>query len=205
MNFDDPQTAELLDRAERGDASVVNQLLASHRQRLKAMVSLRLDARIRSRADPSDVVQDALLDAARRLPEFLSNRSVPFYLWLRQIAAERLVDLHRRHIRARNRSVAREQPWAPAEESSWLAERLAGDVINPSKQLLVRELRHQVTEALDKLSPRDREVLVLTYLEQLKAHEIALLLGTSEGAINMRHLRALKRLKTLLPGSGDSA
>ena len=204
MNCDDPQTAELLDRAQSGDGSVVNRLLAGHRQRLKAMVALRLDLRVRARVDPSDVVQDALLDAARRLPEFLSTRSVPFYLWLRQIAAERLIDLHRRHIRASSRSVAREQPWAPAEESSWLAERLSGDVINPSKQMLLRELRQQVTEALDKLSARDREVLVLIYLEQLKAREIAHLLGTKEGAVNMRHLRALKRLKALLADREDA-
>src|SRR6266550_4078148 len=104
----EPDTPELLDRTRGGDVAAGQELLTRHRARLRRMVEVRLDRRLAPRVDPSDVVQEALADAARRLDDYLRQRPLPFYPWLRRLAWERLVKLHQRHIGAERRSVTRE-------------------------------------------------------------------------------------------------
>src|SRR5437868_2984584 len=104
-----PDTDELLDRACQGDGAARQQLLARHRQRLRRMIALRLDRRLAARVDPSDVVQETLAEADRKLGKYLADRPLPFYPWLRQIAVERLAKLHRSHLRADRRSADREE------------------------------------------------------------------------------------------------
>jgi RNA polymerase sigma-70 factor (ECF subfamily) len=191
---------ELLDRVGRGDRAARQELLARHRGRLLQMVAVRMDPRLRARFDPSDVVQEALASAAQKLSDYLRRRPLPFYPWLRQLACEQLIDLHRRHVRAQKRSVSREQPGLldlPEDSAVLLARQLAAGS-SPSKRLLREELRSRVQAALGRLPPRDREVLVLRHLEQLSTAEIAAVLGISEGAVKTRHVRALDRLHGLL-------
>jgi RNA polymerase sigma-70 factor (ECF subfamily) len=202
-----PDTDELLQRSADGDAGARDQLLGRQRDRLRRMVAARLDARLAARVDPSDVVQDVLAEAARRLPEYLRDRAVPFYPWLRQLAAQRLIDLHRQHVLARRRSVRREEPGGlplPDESANVLAERLAASATGPSQHLAREEARARARAALDRLSPRDREVLELRHLEQLSVAETAAALGVSQAVVKTRHLRALTRLRDLLnlPGEG---
>src|SRR6516225_12117126 len=106
----EPDTDQLLEKACQGDDPARQQLLARHRRRLHRMVAAHLDRRLAARVDPSDVVQEALDDAARKLDGYLRQRPLPFYPWLRRLAWERLVKLHRRHLRAHRRSVGREEP-----------------------------------------------------------------------------------------------
>src|SRR5688572_586803 len=136
MAPDDPVTENLLSQARDGQAEAVQQLFAHHRGRLKRMVTLRLDPRLAARIDPSDVVQDALIDATRKLTDYLHTRPIDFYPWLRQIAVERLIDLHRRHVRAARRSVSREEPLHVSLNNSSamaLASRFAASGANPSR------------------------------------------------------------------------
>src|SRR5215467_9832648 len=100
---------ELIERAARGDDAARQQLLAGYRDRLKRMVAVHLDRRLAARVDPSDIVQEALLDAHRELSDYLERRPLPLYPWLRQLASERLAKWHRAHIRAQKRSVGREE------------------------------------------------------------------------------------------------
>jgi RNA polymerase sigma-70 factor (ECF subfamily) len=196
-----PDTEELLDRAGTGDQSARQLLLARHRGRLRQMVALRIDRRMAARVDPSDVVQEALADAARNLSDYIEERPLPFYPWLRQFAWERLLQLHRHHLRAQRRSVDREQLriFDIAEDSeAVLVDRLVNSGSSPSARLFAAELRDRVRAALDALEPRDREVLVLRYLEQLATREIAAVLGISEAAVKTRHRRALERLRKQL-------
>jgi RNA polymerase sigma-70 factor (ECF subfamily) len=196
-----PDTDELLQLAESGDEAAAGQLLDRHRQRLRQMVAVRMDPRLVARVDPSDVVQEAIAEAARQMPEYLRERPLPFYPWLRQLAWQRLVDLHRRHILAHKRSVMREQQMEmalPDHSTMQLADRLAISQSSPSRQLMRKELRQRVRDALSQLNPRDRELLVLVYLEQLSISETGAVLGISQKAVTMRHLRALDRLRRLL-------
>ena len=196
-----PETEELLERAFRGDQQATGQLLTRYRSRLRQMVMVRMDPRLKSRIDPSDVVQEALMDASRMLPEYLRDRPLPYYPWLRQVAWQRLYDLHVRHVQAKKRSVAREVVEAMMLSDAsivQLAERVVAAGTSPSMNLFRKELRRRVQEALGQMKAEDREVLVLRYLEQSDAKEIAAIVGISADAVNMRHLRALKRLRGLL-------
>jgi RNA polymerase sigma-70 factor (ECF subfamily) len=200
MEPPDPDTEQLIERARHGDRAARQQLLVRHRDRLCRMVRVRLDRRLAARIDPSDVVQEALLEADRKLAAYLHERPLPFYPWIRRLAWERLVKLHRRHLQAR-RSVAREdQGFAdlPDESALELAGRLIAPRTSPSSHLAREERRDQILAALGRLEERDREVLVLRYLEELSTREIAALLQTTEGAIRTRHVRALQRLRVLL-------
>jgi RNA polymerase sigma-70 factor (ECF subfamily) len=194
-------TDQLLEQAGRGDAAARQQLLVRHRQRLRQMIALRMDRRLAARVDPSDVVQETLAEAIQQLSDYLRRRPLPFYAWLRQLAWERLVEMHRRHIRAQKRSVLREERWTPPlpnESALELAERLLVRGSNPSARLRRQERRDRVQAALARLAEADREVLVLRHLEQLSTREIAAILGITEGAVYTRHLRALERLRSLL-------
>src|SRR6266436_8928571 len=125
-------TDTLIRKARQGDAAAREELLDRHRGRLRHLVAFRLDPRVAARVDPSDVVQEALTDASRKLSEYLKHRPIPYYPWLRQLALERLVKLHRRHIQAQKRSVTREEDWLqplPDESDVELADRVsAGDL-----------------------------------------------------------------------------
>jgi RNA polymerase sigma-70 factor (ECF subfamily) len=205
-----PDTDFLVERARRGDASARQELLARHRDRLRRMVGVHLDRWLAARVDPSDVVQEALAEAANRLSDYLRERPIPFYPWLRQLAWDRLIELQRRHVGAARRSVAREEPGVlnlPDESAAELAERLVDHASSPSEHALREELRARVRRALERLAPGDREVLVLRHLEQLSTAETASVLGLSQAAVKSRHLRALQRLRGALGGgaAGEGA
>jgi RNA polymerase sigma-70 factor (ECF subfamily) len=196
-----PDTDQLLDRASHGDGAARQELLIRHRQRLRKLIALRLDRRLAARVDPSDVVQEALADADRKLADYMRERPLPFYPWLRQIAVERVAKLHRRHLHAGKRNARREEPGVlnlPDESALQLAGRLLAPDSSPSRNLLRQESRQRVQDALARLSERDREVLVLRYLEQLSTKETGAVLGLTEAGVKSRHLRALERLRGLL-------
>jgi RNA polymerase sigma-70 factor (ECF subfamily) len=200
MDADTPDTEELLQRAGRGEHGACSQLLDRYRQRLRRMIVLRLDRRVAARVDPSDVVQDSLAEAAMELSDFIRRRPLPFYPWLRQIACQKLVDVHRRHLQARKRSVAREvNPLLSDQSALEIARQLCvSRMSSPSAKLRREELCQRVQNALVQLTDRDREILILRYLEQLSPQEIAAILGLSQSAVSMRHTRALCRLRDLL-------
>ena len=199
MPVEDDATEVLLRRAGSGDRLAVEQLLARHRTRLRRMVKARMDPRVAARFDPSDVVQEALLEASRKLADYLHKRPVPFYPWLRQIAWDKLVDLQRRHIHAKRRSVLREEfVELPDHSAMELARRLTQSSSSPSGRLMRAELRERVRAALAELAPADREVLVLRYLEGLSTPEIAAILRVSQRTVQSRHRLALERLHQIL-------
>lgn len=196
---------QLLTRAGRGDLAARQQLLQEHRDRLCRMVAVRLDPRLSARVDASDVVQEALAEADRELDHYLVRPEIPFYPWLRRFAWDRLLKLHRFHVQAR-RSIEREAgDGVPLPDGSVrdLVEGIAGSGTSPSRRLIREELRAGVRQALDAMAATDREVLVLRYLEQLSFDEISVVLRAGVGAVKMRHLRALARLRGLLGEGGE--
>ncbi len=196
----EPDTDDLLDRSMGGDLSVRGALLERHRKRLRRLVTIHLDVRLTARLDPSDVVQDALAEAARRLDDYVRERPLPFYPWLRQIALDRLIEQHRRHLLAERRSVLREEevPIRIPDHSTVELAHLIADSGSPSSALQHQELRDRIRTVLEALSPADREVLVLRYLEQVSAADVAAILHITEEAARKRVLRALQRTRKLL-------
>ena len=208
MPNDQKDTDALLAQVEAGHRSAIDALCDRHRGRLRRMVAVRMDPRLMPRLDPSDVVQEALAEAARRLPAYLRERPLPFYPWLRQIAWERLVHLHDRHVRAQKRSVAREERLdlpLPDQSVVQLADRLVAAQTSPSGRAIQAEMRCRVRLALDQMPLHDREVLVMWHLEELSVREIAALLGLSEAGVKSRHRRALERLVHVLENRVDEA
>ena len=191
--------AELLARAAAGDEEALTELFSRYRKRLKQMVRLRLNRRLQGRIDDSDVLQEAYLEAARRLPEYLADRPLPFFLWLRHLTGEKLIDTHRRHLGAKMRDAAQEVSLhrgpMPAASSASLAAQLLGRLTSPSQAAVKAETRLRVQEVLNRMDLLDREVLALRHFEQLSNAEVAETLGLNESTASSRYLRALKRLK----------
>lgn len=195
-----PDTEELLRRIGGGDRSATSLLLDRHRDRLRRMVAVRVDPRLAARVDPSDVVQDVLFEAAAKLPEYARQRPLPFYPWLRQLGWDRIRELYAQHVRAQRRSVRREQPALPDRSAEMLIRQLVDTGTQASQRVLKDELCQRVLTVLATLDPRDREVLVMRHLEQMALDEVAAALSISVGAVKMRRLRAVQRLRKALDG-----
>lgn len=196
----DEETDALLRRASQGDQGAREELFGRYRARLERMIAVRLDRRVLGRLDASDVVQDVLLEANRRLQAYLGERPLPFYPWLRQIGWEMLVKLHRKHLQTQKRRVSRERHAFdfPDDSAVKLITRLAGRNSSVGHNLVREEMRRRVQDALAQLPERDREVLVLRHMEGLSVREIADVLLLNEGTVKTRHFRALSRLQSLL-------
>jgi RNA polymerase sigma-70 factor (ECF subfamily) len=190
----------LLRQARQGDARAVAQVLEAHRDYLRRLIDLRLDARLRQRLDPSDVVQEALLEAVRRLPDYLDRRPMPFLLWLRQTAYQCLIDLRRQHLGAECRTVERELP-LPEESSLLLAQAVLG-TSQPPQALAKKELVGRVRQALAALAVEDTEIILLRNFEDLSNQDAARVLGIEPAAASKRYGRALLRLRQRLVDLG---
>ena len=202
MHQNSPETQQLLDRAGRGDAAAVEQLLAGHREPIRRMIDLRLDPRLAGRVDASDVVQDVLLEVHRRLQGYVKDPAMPFHLWMRHIAKDHLIDAHRRHRVSAKRSVDKERPLAvPAADDHstiQLAAQLCDQQLTPAAAATQAELAKAVEAAIAKLPDQDCEIIIMRHYEQLSNQEIAQALGLTEPAASMRYLRAIRRLKELM-------
>lgn len=196
---DSDGTCGLLERVRDGDPAALDELLARHRAGVQAFVEARLEPRLRARLDPSDVVQEAQLEVAQRMDDFLSRRPMPFHLWVRRTAYQRLLKLRRDHRRDR-RTVEREEP-LPEGSSLLLARPLLGGT-SPSQQAEARELAERVSRAVAGLPEADREVLLMRHAEELPYEEIAFLLDVTAPAARQRYGRALIRLQAALGEHG---
>src|SRR5262245_41563439 len=190
-----------------GGVEALAKLFEQHASRLKQMVRLRLDRRVQGRVDASDVLQEAYLEVAKRLPKYLENPTLPFYLWLRLLTGQKLVDIHRAHLGTKMRDAGQEVSLQlgafPEASSVSLAAHLLGKMSSPSQELIRAETQLRVQEALNSMDPMDREVLALRHFEMLSNDETAEVLGISKQAASNRFIRALKRLKDLLAGLPD--
>ena len=200
-------TQDLLASARGGDADVLNQLFERHRAAVARFVRMRIDPALAQRVDASDVVQEVLIDANRRIEDYLKNQPMPFHLWLRHIAKDRLIDAHRRHRLAARRSVDRERPLVtpalPDQSALDLAGILADRNPTPAAQATAAELQRRFHDLLDEMEESDREVVLMRHAEQLTNREIAQALGLTEPAASMRYLRAMRRLKERMSQDED--
>lgn len=203
----DPQpTQVLLDRVRDGDEAAINGLLARHREAIKRMIDRRMDRVVQHRVDASDIVQDVMLEANRRLGDYLANPTMPFQLWLRHMARDRLIDAHRRHRVAANRSVDREvsvpQPGPEERSADDVIAGIADRELTPAAAATWHELERRFAAAVEQLDDDDRKIVLLRHFEHLSTADAAAALGLSKPAAGMRYLRAMRRLRVLLDGGG---
>ena len=195
------ETDILLERAAQGQIGAMAELLNSQREALTRFIAARLDKRMAARVDAGDLVQDVLIEAAAKLPDFLENRPIPFRAWLQRLALECLSHTRRTHIGAKKRSVAREIQQSAAnvpDVSGFHLSRARSRDKTPSSDVAGRELYEEVGRLMLRLPECDREVLRLRFVEQLPVAQVAGALGLTEGAVRMRQLRALRELRELL-------
>jgi len=202
----DSECDRLIERARDGDAAAIADIFARHRDRLRRMVDMRLDRRLQGRIDASDVVQEAHLEIASRLAEYLKDPKLPLFLWLRLVVGEKLAKLHRTHLGAQKRDAGLEvsifREALPAASSAALAAHLLGKHTSPTQAAVRAERLLRLQDAINTLDPIDREILSLRHFEELSRGEAAQALGIEEAAAAKRYVRAMKRLKDLL---GDEA
>lgn len=205
---DQHDTEKLLAAAREGDGSAVNQLLERHRAAIRRMIDLRMDGMIKRRVDASDIVQEVMIEANRRLADFIANPVMPFHLWLRQMAQDRLIDAHRRHRGAGRRSVDREQPLVVAaggESSVDLLAQIRDADLTPAAMATWHELQARFQQACEQLDTLDQEIVLLRHFEHLSNREAASVLQLSPQAASMRYLRAMRRLRQCMEdAAGDT-
>lgn len=193
------KTHELLDLVRDGDDAATNRLLERHREALRRMADMRLDPKIRQRVDASDIIQDVMIEANRRLQKYLENPVMPFHLWLRQMTTDRIIDAHRRHRVSKKRSVDLEQAPVVAanldHSSINLGAQISDGELTPAAAAIQNELQRKFEEAVDEMDDIDQEIIVMRHFEKLTNQEVAQVLELSEPAASMRYLRAMRRLR----------
>ena len=199
---DSENTDALVAKAAMGDERAFALLISRYSDRLKRMIGLRLDRRLRGRVGASDIVQEALIEVQRRLGEYQRDPPMGFFLWLRAIAADKLLNAHRTHLGTQKRDAAREvslfrRPMPEACSVS-LAQHLLGQITSPTRAIARAETQLMVQEVLNRMDPMDREILILKYFEQLTTSEAAAELGIKRSTAGKRYISALKRLKQAL-------
>lgn len=196
-----------LEMLKSGDADAIAEVFSRHRDKLQRMVRFRLDRRLYGRVDTADVLQDVWLETSRRIEDYTSNPAVPFFVWVRQLAYQIIIDLHRRHLGAQKRNISQEVSIAKSncDTSVSIAAQLAGNLTSPSNVAMRGERLARLREALDGMDEVDREVLALRHFEELGNNEVAEILGIQKTAASNRYVRALKRLKQVLEADSESA
>jgi RNA polymerase sigma-70 factor (ECF subfamily) len=186
----------------------LGELFEQHRRRLLRMVELRMDPVLKARIGASDVLQEAYLEIATRIEDYLANPRMPFFLWIRFITAQRLLKLYRFHAGAQKRDIRREAkdatPLGPQVTSIALVEHLMSAGATPSLVMAEGEFRAELMKALDEMNPQDREVLILRHFEELTNAEAAKALEIETNTASKRYMRALERLAKILNQAGDA-
>jgi RNA polymerase sigma-70 factor (ECF subfamily) len=204
MATDPSESAELLRRAGAGDREAVTELFSRYRDRLRAMVRLRLNRRLQGRVDPSDVLQEAFLEISKGLADYVRQPTMPFFLWLRHITGQKLIAAHRQHLGAQMRDAGQEvslyRGALPQASSVSLAAQLMGRLTSASQAAIRAETQIRLQELLNGMDPMDREILALRHFEMLSNEEAAQVLGIKKSAASNRYIRALKRLKEMVAG-----
>jgi RNA polymerase sigma-70 factor, ECF subfamily len=192
-----PDSDQLVMLARAGDAEAGHSLLTRHQNRLRRMIASVLDARVARRIDASDVLQDTMARATQKLPEYLRQPSVALYPWLRQIAKDIVVEVHRKHLHAGRRTVTKEEDvdFQISQDSAMdLAARLVSHDASPSKLASRREMACRVRDAMNKISSADRELLLMSFVEQLRTQDIAEILSVTSVTVRSRLRLAIERL-----------
>ncbi|MBP89044.1 MAG: RNA polymerase subunit sigma-24 [Planctomycetaceae bacterium] len=211
MDNSDALTAEELKRLEQGDDTALAELFSQHRERLWRMVNFRIDRRLSGRVDADDILQEAYLDAAQRVHHYLEDTSKSFFVWLRLVVSQTMIDVHRRHLGAQmrdiNREVSMHRPAYTQATSVCLAAQLLGSMTSPSQAVQKAEMARLLEESLEGMDPIDQEVLALRHFEELTNSEVAEVLSIQQKAASIRYVRAIARLKDVLkrvPGFFDT-
>lgn len=198
----DENSEEFLKRLNEDPESVLSEQFEMYKDRLWRIINFRLSKSLYGRVDPDDVLQETYINASSRIHHFVNDPSVPFFIWLRTIAGQTVIDVHRRHLGAGKRDARKEVQGKhrvfSASTSFEIVDVMLGNLTSPSQAALKKELSSLLHEALESMSEIDREILVLRHFEELTNQEAAVVLGIESKTASMRYFRALGRLRTII-------
>jgi RNA polymerase sigma-70 factor (ECF subfamily) len=192
----DHRTQHLVTLAKEGDQPAIEQLCRIYGERVRRIIRLRIDRKLRPKVDSVDIVQDALVLALAGLKDFTYRDEGDFLRWLSRIAENKLHDIVDR-FHAEKRDIRREIPFKKVEtDAEDVSAGVAGPLqtTTPSVLLSRKEQLDRLERAIDALKPEYREVILLSRIERLSQEEIGARLGKSKGAVAMLLSRALMAL-----------
>lgn len=188
-----------LEKLLAGGESALGLLFEQYRADLERMIAFRLDERVRGRVDPEDILQEAYLEASRRLTDYTSHPAVSFYVWLRQIAYQTTISVQRRHFGKKRDPRAEVAPQVNGDATSLsILAMFSGHFTTPSRAMMKEERFAQLRTILAEMDDVDREVLALRHFEYLSNNQVAETLGISVTAASNRYVRAMTRLSQLV-------
>lgn len=195
----DPLDDSLVQRAKLGDQFALAELFGRYRPRLRNMVAFRMDRHLQGRIDPSDVLQDAFIVLADRLHEYVPEKKMTFFVWVRLVTMERLLRLHRDHIQTQKRDARRElsieQQLGTDATSMSIAAGLLASATSACNRMARKEQRVALLSLLAKMDELDREIIALRIFEALTNGEAAEILGLTKQTASKRFIRAISRLR----------
>ncbi len=180
------------------DAGVsgLGQLFERERAHLRRFLERRINRKLTSRLDASDVIQEVFFRAQQALPSYLSNPVIPPLIWLRHLSVQVLCEVHRKQFRG-IRSPFREEN----QFDKFLVTSLSQSSISINSKVEKSELQSKIREKLVELNQIDREVLEMRHVDGYSLAEIAKMLEIQLETIKKRYYRALKRFKDLVEKS----
>ncbi len=202
MSDDYEISEEFLKKLAEDPETILSEQFEIYRDRLWRIINFRLSKSLHGRVDPDDVLQESFINSSSRIHHYLNDPAVPFFIWLRTIAGQTVIDVHRRHLGTKKRDARREvkgkQRVFSASTSFEIIDVMLGKLTSPSQAALKKELSTLLHEALESMSEIDREILVLRHFEELSNQEAAVVLEIESKTASMRYFRALGRLRTIL-------
>ena len=186
----------VLSELRRDPEETLNRVFSENRLRIRSLVAARLDKKLNGRVDPSDIVQETLFDACRRLSEYIANPSVPFLKWLLALAEQNTITAYRRHMLTQKRSIAREEKLDQTDQSTQQPTNFEdNNRLNDPKFVAERAERLlQLQRAISMLNPQSQQVVRMRFLENRPLAEIAKQLNLSIDAVAKRAMRSLVKL-----------
>lgn len=167
--------------------------------RLGRSVKLRLDPRLAKRFSVRDVLQDTYLIAQERIAAYVRKPQMPLFVWLRFLALQQVKTLYRKNVKTQKNDLSKEVPLVDSKASSPGAGVVVpADAKSPSRVAMDAERVDRFREAIERMSPADRELILLRHFEDLSWAEIAHIIHIEEGAARQRHARAMVRFREAL-------
>jgi RNA polymerase sigma-70 factor (ECF subfamily) len=209
MNINPNHLKLLVIQAKDGDNEALAELFSKYKKQLRAMIAFRMDQHLKGRVDPSDILQEAFLSLSQKLPEF-RDKDMTFFVWLRLVTHESLINVHRRHLNVQKRDPRREISFHLRNmeaTSISLAAHLLGNNTSVAGKAIRAEQRARLQAVLDGMEATDREIIALRIFEGLTNGEAAEVLGLTKQTTSKRFIRAIERLKEFvadMPGFSEN-
>lgn len=203
MTHELPEQTEIIQQLQQDREQALAELYLMVRERLRRVIDFRLDYRLGGRVSHSDVLQETYVRAAQRIDSYLQKPDMPFFVWLRLEANQRLQEIHRFHFGAEKRDIRREVKLKSSNKeqgntSVQLAAHIVAQMTSASGVFQKAQQIEALEKTLSEMNETDREVIALRHFEELSNIEAAKVLGIAPEAASKRYIRALKRLKEIM-------